>query len=246
MWRSRKSLADLPQHMREHALHQQSLDPRLTDMIAWSPAEAKMACESDPCIKKLRFEDAIHLLPTGWAKPVKVRDRHQIHLTDELLPGEELIYLPELTTPRGRVEYLQPGDELLVYLNPLMPDQVLVCDRQHTYLGTITRSVRIAHDNNQLEEMFRQRARLKGHMDGPVRRAMQPVADRRAAVKQVNAEILAVGKATDSDDEPLKSAKPAPHNKRGAGGSPADPFASPSTTTTTAAPAPVNDIDPFV
>jgi hypothetical protein len=243
-WRSRSELAGMPQHLREHALHEQSLDARLSDILPWSPAVAKMACESDPCIKRLRFEDAIHLLPTGWAKPVKVRDRHQIHLTDELLPGEELIYLPELTTPRGRTEYLHPGDELLVYLNPLMPDQVLVCDRQHTYLGTITRSVRIAHDNNQLEEMFRQRARLKGHMDAPVRRAMQPVADRRAAVRQVNAEILAVGKAADSDDEPapMKSAKPAPH-KKGAGGSPADPFASSPATTAPAAP---EEHDPFV
>lgn len=151
---------------------------------------ARMACENDPAIRRLPFHAAIHLLPTEWAKHVKVRDRHQIHITDSLLPGEELIYLPELTTPRGRTEYLQPGDELMVYLNPMMPDTLLVCDMEFNFLGTVTRSIRVTRTNDQLEELFKQRSRLKATLDAPVRRAMQPVADRRDAVKQLNDDLI--------------------------------------------------------
>jgi hypothetical protein len=190
LWRPRSALANLPQHLREMALHEQAQDHRLTDMHRWSPARAREACRQDPAITRLDFKDAIHLLPTEWAKNVKVRDRHEIHLTEDLLPGEELIYLPELTTPRGRTEFLQPGDELMVYLNPLMPDALLVCDMQFNFLGTLTRSIRIGRDNNQLEEMYKQRARLKTSQEAPVRRAMQPVADRRDAVATLNRDLI--------------------------------------------------------
>ncbi|MEI8039485.1 MAG: hypothetical protein WCJ14_13945 [Verrucomicrobiota bacterium] len=195
MWRSRSTLAALPPNLRETALSQQARNPQLTTLHQWSPAEARMSCCQDPAIKKLAFQDAIHLLPTEWAKHVKVRDRHQIHITDELLPGEELIFLPELTTPRGRTEYLQPGDELQVYLNPLMPDMLLVCDMQFQFIGTVTRNVRINRSNDQLEEMFKARSRIKGALDAPVRRALQPVADRRNVVKSLNDDLITKARA---------------------------------------------------
>jgi|GEM_PF-2517577 len=189
-WRPRSELASLPGHVREHALSQQARNPRLTMLQPWSPATARLHSQSDPAIQKLAFADAIHLLPTSWAKHVKVRDRHQLHITEDLLPGVELIYLPELKNPAGRTEYLHPGDEVMVYLNPMMPDTLLCCDMQFRFLGTLTRNVRIGHDNSQLDEMFRQRARLKGAMEGPVRRAMQPAADRRHAVRELNADLI--------------------------------------------------------
>jgi len=190
VWHNRAKLANLPRHLREVALHEQSQNKLLTNCLPWSPAVARASFLRDPAIAKLAFTDAIHLLPTSWAKPVTVRDRHEIHITEELLPGETLIFLPELTTPRGRTEYLQPGDELMVYLNPLMPDTLLVCDRNFAFLGTLTRNVRCGKNNNQLEEMYTQRARLQGHMEAPVKRAMQPVADRRAAVADLNRDLI--------------------------------------------------------
>jgi len=190
LWRSRGELAGLPPHLREHALSQQARNPRLSTIQPWSPAVARLNCQQDPAIRKLAFTDAIHLLPTTWAKHATLRSRHELHLTDDLLPGQELVYLPELTNPNGRTEYLQPGDEVMVYLNPLMPETLLCCDMEHKFIGTLTRNVRIGHDNNQLEEMFRQRARLKGAMEGRVRAAMQPVADRRLAVRELNADLI--------------------------------------------------------
>ncbi len=190
IWHSRRELADLPQNLREHALHQQKQNPMLSTIIPWSPAIARASLLKDPHIAKLNFSAAVHLVPTTWLKPVTVRDRHEIHLTEDLLPGEELIYLPELTTPRGRTEYLQPGDEVMVLLNPLMPESVLVYDQSFQFIGTIVRSIRNGRDQNQVEEMFRQRARLKGAMEAPVRRAMQPVADRRDAVRQINSDLI--------------------------------------------------------
>lgn len=207
MWRSRSALANLPPHLREMALHQQKQNPLLTTILPWTPAVARACRMQDPCISKLTFMDAVHLLPTSWAKHVKVRDRHQIHLTEDLLPGEELIYLPELTTPRGRTEYLQPGDELMVYLNPLMPDTVLVCDMQFQALGTITRSIRTGRDMIQVEAMFEQRSRLKAAMEAPVRRAMQPVADRRDAVRTMNADLIAQARNVTPAAEAIQPAR---------------------------------------
>jgi len=190
-WRSRSELANLPQHLREHALHQQKQDPTLSTIVPWSPKVARAACLHDPAIQKLSFSDAIHLIPTSWLKPVTVRDRHEIHITEDLLPGEKLVYLPELTTARGRTEFLQPGDELMILLNPLMADTVAVYDRSYQFIGTIVRSVLHGRNMNQVEEMFRQRARLQGAMEAPVRRAMQPAADRRDAVRAINSDLIA-------------------------------------------------------
>ncbi len=208
-WRPRSELANLPQHLREHALYQQSSNPLLSSIVPWSPAIAKAACQQDPAIARLSFTDAVHLIPTSWLKPVTVRDRHEVHLTEDLLPGEELIYLPELTTPRGRTEYLQPGDKLMILLNPLMPDSVLVYDPNLAFIGTITRSVRTGRDMNQVEEMFKQRARLKGAMEAPVRRAMQPVADRRDAVSRLNKDLIAQASGEGSLSEQAQAARTA-------------------------------------
>ena len=235
VWRSRSELAGLPQHLREHALHQQKQNPLLSTIIPWTPAVAKAALSNDTAIGKLNFFDAVHLLPTSWAKHVKVRDRHEIHLTEELLPGEELIYLPELTTPRGRTEYLQPGDELMVYLNPLMPEIVLVCDMHFQPLGTITRNIRTGRNMNQVEALFEQRARLKGALEAPVKRAMQPVADRRDAVRTMNADLIAQARNVTPAAETIK---PARQTRRAE----ADPLSAPLAPTIAAEP----DADPFL
>jgi hypothetical protein len=231
-WRSRTELANLPQHLREHALHQQKQNPLLTTILPWSPAVARASCLQDPAIKKLNFSDAIHLIPTSWLKSVTVRDRHQIHLTEDLLPGEELIYLPEITTPRGRTEFLQPGDEIMVLLNPLMPDTVIVYDQSYQLIGTITRNIRTGRDMDQVEEMFRQRARLKGHLEAPVRRAMQPAADRRTAVRQLNEDLISQAR-----DVTPAAAKPKPDRPPAV-----DPFASSVTPATITEP----EADPFL
>lgn len=234
VWRSRSELANLPQHLREHALHQQKQDPLLSTILPWSPAVAKATLSNDPAIAKLNFFDAIHLLPTAWAKPTKVRDRHEIHLTEELLPGEELIYLPELTTPRGRTEYLQPGDELMIYLNPLLPDTVIVCDLSFRPLGTLTRSVRTGRNMDQVEAMFQQRCRLKAAMEAPVKRAMQPVADRRDAVRTMNQDLISqarnVTPPTAEITKPTRSRTPY-----------TDPLSAPLTPTTV-----IPEFDPFL
>lgn len=234
-WRPRSELANLPQHIREHALHQQASNPLLSSIIPWSPAVARGACLQDPAIKRLSFTDAVHLIPTSWLKPVTVRDRHEIHLTEELLPGEELIYLPELTTPRGRTEYLQPGDELMILLNPLMPGSVLVYDRSLAFIGTITRNIRTGRNMDQVEEMFRQRSRLKTAMEAPVRRAMQPVADRRDAVRQLNEDLISQARDVTPPAEVIQTKPERPPT--------IDPFATPPKPS---APAAESYADPFL
>ncbi len=194
IWRNRSELANLPQNLREHALHEQKSDPSLSSVIPWSPAIARAHLADDPAIARIRLFDIVSLLPTAWAKPVTVSSRHEIRITEELLPGEELTYLPELTTPKGRTEFLQPGDKIMVYLNPMMPDTVVVCDQSFAPIGTLTRNVRFHRDNTQVEEMFRQRTRLKGAMEAPVKRAMQGTMDRRDAVHQLNKDFITKAK----------------------------------------------------
>ncbi len=213
-WRSRSSLALLPHNLRETAIAQQAANPDLSTLMPWSPARAKLACEVDPAIKKFKFMDAVHLLPTTWAKEVTVRKRHEIIITDELMPGEEFHFMPELTTPRGRTEYLQPGDVVMAYFCPLMPDTLLVCDQSFTPLGTLTRNVRVGRDNNQLAEMFEMRGRLKSTLEAPVRRAMQPVADRRDAVKALNDDLIARAKdVTPPAEKPARTRRGKGHGE---------------------------------
>lgn len=190
MWRSRSELAGLPDHLREHALHQQRQDARLTDMLKWSPAIARETCLRDPAIRKLPLSAAVHLVPTDWLKPAKFNKRHFIEVTEELLPGMSLQYLPELTTPRGRTEYLREGDQVLILLNPMMPDTVLAYDQDHTFIGTLTRNPELGRNSDQIEELYKQRSRIKTAMDAPVRRAMQEQADRRDVVKRFNDDLI--------------------------------------------------------
>ena len=205
-WRNRSDLAKLPQHLREHALSQQKENPRLSNLLPWSPSIARAHLASDPCIKKISLFDSIHLLPTSWAKPVTVTSRHTIEVTEELLPGEELEYLNELTTPKGRTEFLQPGDKILVYLNPMMPDSIIACDLNYAPLGTLVRNIRTHRDNNDVEEMFKSRARLKGAQEAAVRAAKQPDADRRAAVHDLNKDLIAKANGEHRSETEIKAA----------------------------------------
>ena len=152
---------------------------------------ARDACLKDTDLAKLSLFDAIHLVPTAWLKPATFNKRNFIELTEELLPGMDLQYLPELTTLRGRTEILREGDQVMILLNPLMPDTVLCYDQNLTPIGTLTRNVPLGRDSDQIEQLFRQRARIKTAKDAPVRRAMQGQADRRDVVSQLNKDLIA-------------------------------------------------------
>jgi len=205
-WRNRSELVNLPDHLREHALHQQRQDARLSDIQRWSPNLARESCLKDPAIHKLSLFDAIHLVPTAWLKPAKFNKRNFIEITEDLLPGMDLQYLPELTTPRGRTEFLREGDQVMILLNPMMPDTVMCYDQNLVPIGTLTRNVPLGRDSDQIEQLYKQRARIKTAYDAPVRRAMQGQADRRDVVQRLNddlirkARLMAEGKpATESE-----------------------------------------------
>ncbi|RYD19923.1 MAG: hypothetical protein EOP88_17190 [Verrucomicrobiaceae bacterium] len=205
-WRSRSELAGLPDHLREHALHQQRHDKLLTDIKQWNPAQAREACLDDPHIAKLSLFDAIHLVPTAWLKPATFNDRNFIEVTEELLPGVDLQYLPELTTLRGRTEVLRRGDKVMILLNPLMPDTILVYDEALAPIGTLTRNVPLGRNDDQVEELFRQRSRIEQAYEAPVRRAMQGQADRRQVVKAMNDDLIMKARA-EAKGEPATEAE---------------------------------------
>jgi len=219
LWRSRAELAKLPPHLREHAAAQQAANPTATTrLMPWSPRDAKLAYQDDPAIRRLTWQDAAMCLPMQWAKPVKVGQRHCITLTDDLLIGEQLQYLPELRTPAGRCEYLQPGDEILVHLNPLRPDEILCYDQRMSFIGTLTRNIAPGNDTEKLQALFAARARIRGSLEAPARAAVQPEAERRKQIREWNADLIAQAKADAKSETPAPAPK-ARHRK-------ADPFAS--------------------
>ena len=83
--------------------------------------------------------------------------------------------------------------------------------------------------------MFKQRARLKGALEAPVRRALQPVADRRAAVRDLNADILAAAK----EQRDVIPAAATPQRERG-------PYVDPLSAAVTSRGAAEPEADPFI
>ena len=122
----------------------------------------------------------------------------------------------------------------MIYLNPLMPDTVIVCDMSFQPLGTLTRSIRTGRNMDQVEAMFQQRSRLKAAMEAPVKRALQPVVDRRDAVRTLNADLISQARNV----TPNTITKPT----RPARATSIDPFAA----TLTPAAAPTPEADPFL
>ncbi len=193
MWRSREELAQLAidaPHLHEHALIQQRKNPALTHIIPWSPMIARESLRRDPQIRRLPISMVHLLIPTDWLKPATFNARNFIQVTEELLPGMDLQYLPELTTPSGRTEYLHKGDHILTLCNPLMPDTLLAYDQKHTFIGTLTRNVPLGRDSDQIEDLYKQRGRIQQAYAAPVRRASQEKAARRDAVRELNADLV--------------------------------------------------------
>ena len=212
LWRPRQELTELAitaPHIHELALREQRANPLLTRIIPWTPHLAREARRRDPAITRLPLSHAIHLVPTDWATEAKFNDRNFIQLTEPLLPGMDLQYLPELTTPKGRTEYLHKGDQVRVLLNPLMPDTLLTYDQSNTFIGTLTRNVPLGRDSNQVDQLFAQRGRIKQAYDAPVRRAKTQEADRRNIIRELNTDLL--NRASSTPANPLQTT---PHNPR--------------------------------
>ena len=189
-WRSRKSLANLPEHLLEQANHEAKLNPSLRRPMRFSPADAMHSVQDDPDIRKIKKEDAILLVPIEWARPVTVTRKHEIIITDPLLCSEQLTYFSELTTAQRRTEYLQPGDKVLAHINPFDLDCLLILDQDGSYLGTVTRSVDAGRDRETTAAMFRERARLSGNLGARTRHAMSPIATARQINKQANDDLI--------------------------------------------------------
>lgn len=190
MWRSREQLAALPSHLIEHANHQARIDPSLRRPVRLSPADAMRSVSNDPAIRRMSREDAVLLIPIEWAHPVTITPNHSIVIGDTMLSTEPIIYFCELTNGNGRKEYLQPGDKVLAHVNPFDLDSLLIMDQSGAFIGTVIRNVRNGRDKEQLEQMFRERARLSGNLGARTRHAMSPIAHQRQIDKAANDDLI--------------------------------------------------------
>jgi len=244
-WRSRESLASLPQNLRETFEAELARNPDLIRTRRMSRSEAVRACEADPCIKRLCPSVFHHLLPLEWAIPVKVRNNREIHIREPLIRGAagDLVYTAVVFNERGHRINLSPGDELLCHLNPFNPDSLIVLDQRGVFIGRAARRPDDVLPNSEIaEDLLKARALLTADLDAPVHAAFQTVAERRREVRESNEAWEKEMKDVTPDDS--AAAQPRPARKTRAAAShdvPADPLSASlkhETTTTEA--------DPFI
>jgi len=235
LWRPRSELASLDDNRRASFDVQLAADQSLLRPRRMSRGEAQRVCAADPCIKRLSKWKFHHLLPLDWAFQVKVRDNREIVIHDPLLQGAgDLTYMTTCRNERGHVIHLQPGDNLLCHLDPFRPDELIVLDQGGMIIGMTPRRPDYVPCNSELaHELLGSRARMAADIGAPVRAALQPLANRRADVRESN---TALEERMRDVSPPTKDLSP----KRPRGGD-VDPLASSVQAACTAEP----EIDPF-
>lgn len=189
LWRSRASLAALPEHLRETFEAQLERNPLLVRTRRMSRIEAVRACEDEPCIKRLSPFLFHHLLPLEWALKVTVTKRREIHVREPLIRGSagDLIFSAVVFNQRGHRINLSPGDELLMHLDPFRPDSAIVLDQRGEFIGRCARRPDDVPPNSEIaEDLLKARALLTADLDAPVHAAFATVAERRAEVRNAN------------------------------------------------------------
>lgn len=235
-WRSRSELAALDENRRASFDAQLAVNPGLLRTRRMSRAEAVRACESDTAIRTLDKWKFHQLLPIEWAMPVTVRRNREIVISDPLIKGSgDLTYFTTCRNERGHVIHLQPGDHILVHLDPFRPDDLIVLDQHGQLIGMTPRRPDDVPSNSEIaKELLGARALMTADMDAPVRAAFQTVAERRREVRESN-EALEQRMRDVSPD----NGRPKPKPERAPA---SDPFA----TSITPAAAPETEADPFL
>jgi hypothetical protein len=139
------------------------------------------------------------LVPTAWARPVTVKDNRTVVIQDQLLGAEPFSYIARIED-RGAVQVLQPGTELLCYLNPYDCERLVICRPDGAFLGTLRQQPRAGFmDQASIVDQMKGRAELKADLDTGVRPYMQPLMDERQEMKRVN-DRLAKGEPVLPDE----------------------------------------------
>lgn len=126
------------------------------------------------------------LIPVQWARRVTVNQQREIHIKDQMLGPEAMIFIAR-TENRDGAFILKPGTRLLAYLNPHLPEKLILCREDGSFLGTIHQNHRAGFmDTEAITAQLGMRAEMKADLDTAVRPALESLIDHRAEMKRTN------------------------------------------------------------
>ena len=208
-WLSQQEIADLPPETQDLAL---ALADRPGHVRPWKLSPIEVANAHRKELKTLGDWAVPLLIPRQWSRVAKVTSKREIEIRDQLLGPEKLVYLARIETRHG-FETLKVDQEFRCYLNPFLPEKLVVCDLDGRFIGTLHERTRCAwNDADAITTQLSQRAEIKADLDSGVRPHMAGLADQRAADAETNRR-LADGRAV-TDEE--RTAERSEAGQRGA------------------------------
>jgi hypothetical protein len=202
-WLSQDELSRLPDSARTAALALAEIPGHLRT-IKLSPAHVRDAFAHE--LTKLPDHAIPLLIPRAWARTAKVKTDRTISLTDQLLGSSAFHYVCRIEARDG-AHTINPGTELLCYLNPFMPDRLAVCRMDGSYIGTLNKIERAAfQDQTAILAQLKERSALKADLDSSVRPHVAGLIEDRSAMQRHNARLMDGKPVTPEEIQSARSA----------------------------------------
>jgi hypothetical protein len=195
-WLKQSEIMDLPEASRAMLLANME-KPGHVRTARLSPAEVARQFAGE----LTRLPDAMVplLVPMQWARPASVRSDRTIAIKDQMLGPEAFQYVCRIEGPHGAT-VLNPGMNLLCYLNPFAPARLVVCREDGAFIGTLHQMTRAGFtDQDAILDQLKTRAAMKADMDTAVRPHLAGLIEDRKEMKRVN-DRLANGKPVLPDE----------------------------------------------
>jgi hypothetical protein len=126
------------------------------------------------------------LIPVAWARKVTVTSERTIRIQDQLLGPDAMIYIAR-TENRDGAFVLKPGTKLLAYLNPHLPEKLILCREDGSFLGTIHQVTRAGWmDTEAITAQLATRAEMKADLDSAVRPHLDGLIRQRGEMQRTN------------------------------------------------------------
>jgi hypothetical protein len=131
------------------------------------------------------------LIPVAWARRVEVTSERTIRIKDQMLGPDAMIYIAR-TENRDGAFVLKPGTKVLAYLNPFLPEKLIVCREDGSFLGTIHQQTRAGWaDTEAITAQLGMRAEIKADLDSAVRPHLAGLIEDRTEMKRTNDRLAA-------------------------------------------------------
>lgn len=200
-------MAKLPWEKRELLnLAIKSHDTKLIHTRNMSPAEVWHAGKHE--LTRLSLWTYNIVIPVRLAHKRHVTDNREIHIFG--MSKDHHRYDARCRNAAGYDIMLRPQDEVLVYVNPLSPDQALCCDTNGAAIGIINRIVRstVRDEAAFLKRMGTVR-QMTADIEAPIARSMEDLAAKEQAMVKHNERVVKGLPVTATEHEQAHKAKQA-------------------------------------